>query len=92
MAEVRIMNKNLNDYFRKSTLRLAWTTILSMPGAQVRHMRKPGTPVVVSYMTPQDIIDKFEYRFKHNDPKMLQLHGHKWNYMLKRAQELNREE
>jgi len=89
--EVRVTNTNMTALFANPKLRLAWTTVLSMPGAQVKQMRKPDSNITISYMTPQDIIDKFNYRFKNHDKKMLQLHGHKWDYMLTRAQELNKE-
>ena len=98
--EIRITNANLKTYFNNSNLSLSWTTILKMPGAQNKSMRKPNTNTNIIYLTLEDIIAKFDYRIKQNDPtifreyghKMLKLHGAKWHYMLDRAKQLLKEQ
>ena len=87
---LKINKNNLYKYFPNKSLTLKWEIISNLPGAEPGRMRFNKTFNTIAWFSPEQIINKLELRKTRakTDPKQYELHGHKWDYMLKILKEL----
>ena len=82
---LKINKFNFNDIFPDKSLTLKWKIISNLPGAEPGRMRFNKTFNTIAWFSPEQLINKLELRKTRSktEPKQYELHGHKWDYMLK---------
>lgn len=88
--ETKINHLNYEKYFPEKSNRLNWNSLTLLPGGTLepKTMKNPNNFTSIRYYTPNDIVEKMEFRIKNSQEKNREMFGYKWDYTLMVAKKI----